>query len=383
MSNIINKINEIKEEIKQKISDPEADNTNTLSLLRAIKRTKKYRDIKDGVEGIDDIEDKSELDSLNEIIDDFNFNLDTFEIDLDDTIQDIYVKIKNHVKEEDEGEYYEEYEENDEEKDEENDEEYNEKVQLKILLEKDIEYPIFDEAKHCDNNMDCFRVDISDIIDEEDKKNDVFTEIQVVYESNKGLQTQETTKSYDLITKFHRKLIDAIREMSDNYKIKKIKYRIQIDRGNYPDNERFSRGYYLHREKTHLLSFWVFQNINCENAGTVIAKRVEDNAHVMKIPDNMSFVLNDSIYLHKAPKQWEILNKSEKYVRSILVAEIELGHLRSNENVDHNLASLINSRDLKIGGIKTRKTKKTKKTRKTKKRKTRMKRKKTKRRSSK
>ena len=368
MSNIINKI---KQEIKQKISDPEADNTNALSLLKAIKRTEKYKDIEDGIDGIDGIEDKSELDSLNEIIDHFNFNLDTFEIDLDDTIQDIYTKIENHVKEE-EGEYDGEY-----------NEEYNgekdEEVRLKVLLEKDIEYPIFDEAKHCDNKMDCFRVDISDIIDEEDKKNDVFTEIRVVYESDKGFQSEETTKSYDLITKFHRKLLDAIREMSDDYKIKKIIYRIQIDRGD-PNTERFSRGYSLHREKTHLLSFWVFQNMNCENAGTVIARRVEDKAHIMKIPDNTSFVLNDSIYLHKAPLEWKCLSESE-YVRSILVAEIELVHSRSNENVHHDLASLINSRDLRIGGIKTKKTRKTKKTKKTRKtRKTKMKRKKSKRR---
>lgn len=167
--------------------------------------------------------------------------------------------------------------------------------------------------------------------------------------------------------------------MSDDYKIKKIIYRIQIDRGD-PNTERFSRGYSLHREKTHLLSFWVFQNMNCENAGTVIARRVEDKAHIMKIPDNMSFVLNDSIYLHKAPLEWKCLSESE-YVRSILVAEIELVHSRSNENVHHDLASLIHSRDLKIGGIKTRN--KTKKTKKTKKRKTRMKRKKTKRRTPK
>ena len=337
--------------------------------VKAIKRTKKYKDIEDGIDGIDGIEDKSELDSLNEIIDNFNVNLDTFEIDLDDTIQDIYTKIENHVKEEheNEGEY---------------DGEYDGEVRLKVLLEKDIEYPIFDETKHCNNKMDCFRVDISDIIDEEDKNNDVFTEIQVVYKSDKGFQSEETTKSYDLITKFHGKLLDAIREMSDDYKIKKIIYRIQIDRGD-PNAERFSRGYSLHREKTHLLSFWVFQNMNCENAGTVIARRVEDKAHIMKIPDNTSFVLNDSIYLHKAPLEWKCLNESE-YVRSILVAEIELVHSRSNENVNHDLASLIHSRDLRIGGIKTRnktkQTKKTKKTRKTKKRKTKMKRKKTKRR---
>lgn len=30
MSDIINKMNQIKQEIKQKISDPEADNTNAL-----------------------------------------------------------------------------------------------------------------------------------------------------------------------------------------------------------------------------------------------------------------------------------------------------------------------------------------------------------------
>ncbi len=350
-------MNQIKQEIKQKISDPEVDNTNALSLLKAIKRTKKYKDIEDGIEGIDGIEDKSELDSLNEIIDNFNFNLDTFEIDSDDTIQNIYTKIENHVKEED-GEYDKEY-------DKEYDGDYEEGERLKVLLEKDIEYPIFDEAKHCNNKMDCFRVDISDIIDEEDKNNDVFTEIQVVYESNKGFQSEETTKSYELITKFHKKLLDAIREMSDDYKIKEIKYRIQIDRGD-PNIERFSRGYSLHREKKHLISFWVFQNMNCEKAGTVIAKRVEDKAHVMKIPDNMSFVLNDSIYLHKAPLEWKCLSESE-YVRSILVAEIELVHSRSNENVDHDLASLINSRDLRIGGIKTKKTRKPRKTRKTRK----------------
>jgi predicted metallopeptidase len=74
----------------------------------------------------------------------------------------------------------------------------------------------------------------------------------------------------------------------------------------------------------------------------------------------MSFVLNDSIYLHKAPKQWEILNQSERYVRSILVAEIELEHSRSNENVIHDLAHLINLPDLKIGGIRRQKSKRQK-----------------------
>jgi hypothetical protein len=352
-------INKIKKKIKQKISDDEFDNTNALSLMRAIKRTEKYKDISDEINGIDGIEDKSELESLYEIIDNYDFNLDTFEIDSTDTIQDIHKKIQEHLENTKDDENYEE----------EYDEDYDEEERVKVLLKDDIRYPeLFDEAEHCNNNMDCFRVDISDIINEEDKNNDVFAEVQVIYESNKGLQILEKeetkTKSYDLIFKFHKKLLRAIKEMSGDYKINKIKYRIQIDKGNYPDTERLSRGYSLHREKKHLISFWVFQNINCKNTGTVIAKRVrndkEDKADIIKIPDNMSFVLNDSIYLHKAPKQWEILNQSERYVRSILVAEIELDHSRSNENVIHDLAHLINLPDLKIGGIRRQKTKRQK-----------------------
>ena len=132
---------------------------------------------------------------------------------------------------------------------------------------------------------------------------------------------------------------------------------------------------YLHREKRDLISFWVFQNINCSNTGTVIAKRVGDKAHITKIPDDRAFVVNDSIYAHKAPLGWDV--SAPEFTRSILVAEIELttrSYNKGREESDHDLPNILRpiNKNLTIGGlIRRRKTKKRKTNRrKTNKRKT-------------
>ena len=154
--------------------------------------------------------------------------------------------------------------------------------------------------------------------------------------------------------------------MPRDYEIQRIKYRIQKT-----NTKEYNQGLYLHREKRDLISFWVFQNINCSNTGTVIAKRVGDKAHITKIPDNKAFVVNDSIYAHKAPLDWDV--SSPEFTRSILVAEIELNprsYNKGREESDHDLPNILRpiNKNLTIGGlIRRRKTKKSKKSKKTKK----------------
>jgi hypothetical protein len=203
----------------------------------------------------------------------------------------------------------------------------------------------------------------------------LFTQSGFIYEPGSGLyqpkgSVSDNPNNLMLVTNFNDRLLAAIADMpTSEYEIQKIKYRIQKT-----NNKEFNPGLYLHREKRDLISFWVFQNINCSNAGTVIAKRVGDKAHITKIPDNKAFVVNDSIYAHKAPLDWDV--SSPEFTRSILVAEIELNprsYNKGREVVSHDLSNILFpvNRGLTIGGlIRRRKTKKSKKTKKTNRRKT-------------
>ena len=236
-----------------------------------------------------------------------------------------------------------------------------------------LNFPNFDKDTHCNNIEDCTEVDISGIISEDVENTDVFSTAKFIYIPSSGFSYPEVSNqnNNDLVNKFHIKLLQEIVKMSNN-SIKRIEYRIQVDRGENISNTRL--GQYLHRESQDLISFWVFQNINCKNTGTVIAKRVNDKTDVVKIPDNRSFIVNDSIYLHKAPKTWDILDKTKSFVRSILVADITLDNIKPKTKENHDLFPIINPMNLylirpqiNIGGINSkRKTNK----RKTNKRKT-------------
>ena len=205
----------------------------------------------------------------------------------------------------------------------------------------------------------------------------MFTQCAFIYEPEIGLYKEPDSGSVlanpnnlRLIQRFNERLLVAIAGMPRDYEIQRIKYRIQKT-----NTKEYNQGLYLHREKRDLISFWVFQNINCSNTGTVIAKRVGDKAHITKIPDNRAFVVNDSIYAHKAPLDWDV--SSPEFTRSILVAEIELNprsYNKGREESDHDLPNILRpiNKNLTIGGlIRRRKTKKRKTNRrKTNKRKT-------------
>jgi hypothetical protein len=323
---------------------------------------------------INDITEESELQSLYDILDNYGSDVDYINSKLEptDSIRDIFNKIKDYVDTEADAEAEAFVEEEDRKE---------ARATAAPLTQDSVEIVPFDASIHCGSDENCNEVDITGILTPEEKNNkDMFTQSGFIYEPGRGLYQPEGSVSDNpnnlrLVTKFNERLLDAIAGMpTSEYEIQRIKYRIQKT-----NNKEFNQGLYLHREKRDLISFWVFQNINCSNAGTVIAKRVGDKAHITKIPDDRAFVVNDSIYAHKAPLDWVV--SSPEFTRSILVAEIELNprsYNKGREVVSHDLSSILvpANRGLTIGGLirrrKTKKTnkRKTKKTKKTNKRKT-------------
>ena len=366
----MSKIDKIKRDILsrlEEINETEEDLYGS-TLWTAIKTRNKYTTIVN----IDDITEESELQSLYDILDNYSNNVEYINSKLEptDTITDIFDKIKVHLDAEaDERAYVDEqaYEEEENRKEA--------RATAAPLTQDSVEIVSFDESIHCEKDENCNEVDITGILTSEEKNNkDMFTQSEFIYEPGRGLYQSEGSvlanpNNLMLVTEFNKRLLAAIADMPTEYEIQKIKYRIQKT-----NNKEFNPGLYLHREKRDLISFWVFQNINCSNAGTVIAKRVGDKAHITKIPDNKAFVVNDSIYAHKAPLDWDV--SSPEFTRSILVAEIELNprsYNKGREVVSHDLSNILFpvNRGLTIGGlIRRRKTKKSKKTKKTNRRKT-------------
>jgi hypothetical protein len=366
----MSKIDKIKRDILsrlEEINETEEDLYGS-TLWTAIKTRNKYTTIVN----IDDITEESELQSLYDILDNYSNNVEYINSKLEptDTITDIFDKIKVHLDAEaDERAYVDEqaYEEEENRKEA--------RATAAPLTQDSVEIVSFDESIHCEKDKNCNEVDITGILTPEEKNNkDLFTQSGFIYEPGSGLyqpkgSVSDNPNNLMLVTKFNERLLAAIAGMpTSEYEIQKIKYRIQKT-----NNKEINPGLYLHREKRDLISFWVFQNINCSNAGTVIAKRVGDKAHITKIPDNKAFVVNDSIYAHKAPLDWDV--SSPEFTRSILVAEIELNprsYNKGREVVSHDLSNILFpvNTGLTIGGlIRRRKTKK-RKTKKTNRRKT-------------
>jgi hypothetical protein len=324
------------------------------SLWGIIKTTDKYANI----DSIEDITEEPELKSLYNIL---NVHGDEFDyirsqIKQTDNITDIYNKIEDDVDRKN-AEYGDTYLEEEEVK--------TAIAAAPTLTAKDLEIVEFNESI-CDDFTTCRQINIDGILTLEEQNNkNMFSPYQVDYKPGAEIKytpdVSVNPNNLKLIKSFNERLLAAMGQMGiAEYKIQKIKYRIQITH-----NVQYNQGLYLHREKKDLLSFWVFQHINCSNTGTVIAKRVGDKAHVAKIPDDMAVVVNDSIYAHKAPKTWDF--SSSNYTRSILVAEIELDenvYRKGREIMDHDLSNILNmtaNLAIPIGGaIRKRKTNKRK-----------------------
>jgi hypothetical protein len=359
------KIEKIKRDILSKLkeTDESEEDLYGSTLWDAIKKINKYTTIHD-------ITEESELQSLYDILDNYGDNVEYINSKLEptDSITDIFYKIKDYVDAEADEEAYVEDEEEEEE------DRKGESSRPAVIARDRVEIVPFDESIHCERDENCNEVDITGILTPEEKNDkDMFTQCVFIYEPGRGLYEEPGSGNPNnlmLVTKFNESLLAAIADMPIEYEIQRIKYRIQKT-----NTKEFNQGLYLHREKRDLISFWVFQNINCSNTGTVIAKRVGDKAHITKIPDDKAFVVNDSIYAHKAPLDWDF--SSPEYTRSILVAEIELNprsYNKGREVVSHDLSNILFpvNTGLTIGGInRRRKTNKRKSSkRKTNKRKT-------------
>ena len=370
MSAATSKVDKIKDKILRKLTDDDEtiEDLYNSTLWTAIKTRNKYTTI-------DDITDESELQFLYDILDNYGDNVEYINTKLEptDSIRDIYHKIKD-VADSSSVEAFEEA--NSEEEDEEDRKE--ERSTATVLTQDRVEIVPFNDLIHCERDENCNEVDITGILSSEEKNdNNMFTQCAFIYEPEIGLYKEPDSGSVlanpnnlRLIQRFNERLLVAIAGMPRDYEIQRIKYRIQKT-----NTKEYNQGLYLHREKRDLISFWVFQNINCSNTGTVIAKRVGDKAHITKIPDDRAFVVNDSIYAHKAPLGWDV--SAPEFTRSILVAEIELNprsYNKGREVVSHDLSNILFpvNTGLTIGGlIRRRKTKKRKTNRrKTNKRKT-------------